>query len=135
MLANDSNPFPAGDRTLTDVSVTSGKGEISIDGDQVRITPAEDFHGILSAQYRVLDDTEDPDARFEVEIFVDQVSVHQTTVGFRETDEVSLDVDGAIRLQIMVTPVTDDGTQGDVVLGDPVLSGRQGEVPDLTAEE
>ncbi|AXK47248.1 hypothetical protein DXU92_02425 [Brachybacterium saurashtrense] len=70
VLANDSNPFPAGDRTLTDVSVTAGKGDISIDGDQVRITPAEDFHGVLTAQYRVLDDTEDPDREVSGQIRV-----------------------------------------------------------------
>jgi len=61
VLENDSNPFPDGERTVLDASLVSGRGEVAVDGDQVTITPDEDFHGILTAQYRVQDDTEDPD--------------------------------------------------------------------------
>ena len=61
VLANDSNPFPGGDRTLVSASTISGEGEITLDGDKVTITPDESYHGILSAEYRVQDDTGDPD--------------------------------------------------------------------------
>jgi hypothetical protein len=61
VLANDSNPFPGGKRTLQDAVITSGKGKISKDGDKVSITPDAEWHGVLSASYTVLDDTGDPD--------------------------------------------------------------------------
>ncbi|WP_394215656.1 Ig-like domain-containing protein [Brachybacterium vulturis] len=70
VLANDSNPFPGGDRTLTSASLVSGEGEVSPTGDQITITPAEDFHGILTAQYTVLDDTEDPEREVSGEVRV-----------------------------------------------------------------
>jgi hypothetical protein len=70
VLENDSNPFPGGKRTLEDAAVTSGRGEISLDGDEVAITPDEDFHGILTARYSVLDDTGDPDRMATGEIRV-----------------------------------------------------------------
>jgi hypothetical protein len=61
VLANDSNPFPGGERTLLDAVVTSGEGAIERSGDTVSITPDERFHGILTASYTVQDDTGDPD--------------------------------------------------------------------------
>jgi hypothetical protein len=61
VLENDSNPFPGGKRTLQDARITVGEGEISTDGDEVVITPDEDWHGTLTATYTVLDDTGDPD--------------------------------------------------------------------------
>lgn len=61
VLANDSNPFPGGNRTVMVPKVTSGKADIRLDGDQVVITPNEDFSGNLTATYTVRDDTEDPD--------------------------------------------------------------------------
>ena len=61
VLNNDSNPFKDGKRTVTGATITSGTGEISLDGNEVVITPDEDFHGILTATYTVQDDTEDPD--------------------------------------------------------------------------
>ena len=70
VLANDSNPFPNGERTVTSAALVSGDGEVEVSGDQVEITPAEDFHGILTAQYTVLDDTEDPDREVSGEIRV-----------------------------------------------------------------
>lgn len=70
VLANDSNPFPGGARTVMTPVVTSGRGAISLDGDQVVITPAEDFNGTLTATYRVRDDTEDPDRDVTGEIRV-----------------------------------------------------------------
>ncbi|MBP2383463.1 Ig-like domain-containing protein [Brachybacterium sacelli] len=70
VLANDSNPFPGGKRTVEDASVINGDGEVDVEGDQVRVTPDEDFHGILSVQYSVLDDTRDPDRMATGEIHV-----------------------------------------------------------------
>ena len=70
VLANDSNPFPDGDRTVTSAALVSGQGEVAVDGDQVTITPDEDFHGVLTAEYRVLDDTEDPDREVSGQIEV-----------------------------------------------------------------
>ena len=61
VLANDSNPFPGGERTVTGASLVSGDGEVEVTGNKVTITPASDYHGILTAEYRVLDDTGDPD--------------------------------------------------------------------------
>ncbi len=72
VLANDSNPFPGGNRTVMTPVVTSGRGSIDVEGDQVAITPDEDFHGILTATYTVRDDTEDParDATGEIRVTV-----------------------------------------------------------------
>jgi hypothetical protein len=61
VLANDSNPFPGGNRTLLSASLVSGDGVVDFSGDSVTITPDEEFHGILTAQYTVRDDTEDPE--------------------------------------------------------------------------
>ncbi|MEE1616811.1 Ig-like domain-containing protein [Brachybacterium sp. J153] len=61
VLRNDSNPFPGGERTVTEATRVNGTGEVVLDGNQVTITPDADFHGVLTAQYKVLDDTEDPD--------------------------------------------------------------------------
>lgn len=68
MLENDSNPFPGGDRELLSAGLTSGDGTVEVKGDKVSITPAESFHGILTAQYSVEDDTGDPDRHVTGEI-------------------------------------------------------------------
>lgn len=70
VLENDSNPFPGGKRTVEAASVINGTGKVSVEGDQVEVTPAEDFHGVLSIQYSVLDDTQDPDRMATGEIHV-----------------------------------------------------------------
>ena len=70
VLDNDSNPFPGGERRVFGPGITSGEGEISQDGDEVVITPAQDFHGVLTAQYMVEDDTQDPDRHVPGEIRV-----------------------------------------------------------------
>ncbi|MDN5893203.1 MAG: fibronectin type III domain-containing protein [Nocardioides sp.] len=70
VLENDSNPFPGGDRTVTSASLVTGKGEVSPDGNQVTITPDASYNGILTAEYRVLDDTEDPEREVSGEIRV-----------------------------------------------------------------
>ncbi|WP_246954780.1 Ig-like domain-containing protein [Brachybacterium sp. Marseille-Q7125] len=70
VLENDSNPFPGGERTITGASLVSGKGQIDYDADSVTITPAPDFHGYLTAQYQVIDETGDPDRKVSGEIRV-----------------------------------------------------------------
>ena len=70
VLDNDSNPFPGGDRRVFAPSITSGDGDIGLDGDEVVITPAPDFNGTLTAQYMVEDDTQDPDRHVSGEIQV-----------------------------------------------------------------
>ncbi|WP_245822868.1 fibronectin type III domain-containing protein [Brachybacterium avium] len=70
VLANDSNPFPGGERTLTGASIVSGDGDIAVEGNQVTITPDPSYHGILTAQYGVLDDTGDPEREVSGEIRV-----------------------------------------------------------------
>ncbi|MGY5765854.1 Ig-like domain-containing protein [Brachybacterium sp. DNPG3] len=71
VLANDSNPFEGGERTITSASVTSeGAGSAEVVDGQVRITVDDDFHGVLHAQYTVLDDTGDIDRKAVGEIEV-----------------------------------------------------------------
>ncbi|MFC7457020.1 Ig-like domain-containing protein [Brachybacterium sp. GCM10030267] len=70
VLANDSNPFPGGKREVVSPTITSGEGEIGLDGNKVTITPDAGFHGILTAQYGVKDDTGDPDRQVTGEIRV-----------------------------------------------------------------
>ena len=70
VLENDSNPFPGGEREIVEVGLISGEGEVSLDGDQVVITPDEKFSGTLSARYTVMDDTGDPDRQVSGEIRV-----------------------------------------------------------------
>lgn len=70
VLDNDSNPFPGGKRTVEAASVINGTGEVEVEGNQVKVTPDEDFHGVLSIEYSVLDDTGDPDRMATGEIHV-----------------------------------------------------------------
>ena len=70
VLENDSNPFPGGDREILDVGLISGDGEVSLDGDQVVITPDAQYAGILNARYTVVDETGDPDRQVSGEIRV-----------------------------------------------------------------
>ncbi|WP_036964539.1 Ig-like domain-containing protein [Promicromonospora kroppenstedtii] len=62
VLANDTNPFPGEDLTLSGVpTVETGSGTTEYRGDQLVVTPAEDFHGAMLVRYRVQDATGDPD--------------------------------------------------------------------------
>ena len=71
VLKNDSNPFPGGERTLVDVGLVSGTGEVVPDGNNVSITPGPDFSGILNARYTVVDQTGDPERQVTGEIQID----------------------------------------------------------------
>ncbi|MGP9746359.1 Ig-like domain-containing protein [Brachybacterium sp. AOP29-B2-41] len=68
VLANDSNPFPGDPLTLVSAQLINGEGSVDISGDQVVITPDEDFAGVLSASYIVDDQTGDPERRVSGEI-------------------------------------------------------------------
>lgn len=70
VLENDSNPFPGGDREIVTAALVSGDGEVTLDGDNVVITPDPDFHGFLNASYTVMDDTGDPDRQVSGEVRV-----------------------------------------------------------------
>ncbi|WP_033326949.1 Ig-like domain-containing protein [Promicromonospora sukumoe] len=62
VLANDTNPFPGRDLTLSGVpTVETGQGTAEYRGDQLVVTPSEDFTGAMLVRYRVQDVTGDPD--------------------------------------------------------------------------
>lgn len=61
VLENDYNPFPETPLNIVGVTTESGRGNANIDGDQIVVTPAEDFVGTLTVSYRIQDATEDPD--------------------------------------------------------------------------
>jgi hypothetical protein len=62
VLANDTNPFPGKDLTLVgSATVETGSGEASYSGNQLVVTPGEDFTGAMVVRYTVQDATEDPD--------------------------------------------------------------------------
>src|SRR5690606_24307342 len=66
VLANDSNPFPdVAPLTLVDAVVETGQGSASVTGDQVAVTPRDDFIGVMVVRYRVQDATKDPDREVE----------------------------------------------------------------------
>jgi hypothetical protein len=65
VLANDSNPFPDTPLKLVDAVVETGQGTPSVAGDQVTVTPRDDFIGVMVVRYRVQDATKDPDREVE----------------------------------------------------------------------
>ncbi|MBD8078909.1 Ig-like domain-containing protein, partial [Cellulosimicrobium arenosum] len=65
VLANDSNPFPETPLTLTQATVETGQGSASVAGDQVSVTPRDDYVGVMVVRYRVQDATKDPDREVE----------------------------------------------------------------------
>lgn len=68
VLANDSNPFPDGERQITGVDVTQGRGNAQVEGDQVSFTPADDFVGRMTLVYTVVDVTGDPDREVQGQV-------------------------------------------------------------------
>ncbi|SEE27266.1 Fibronectin type III domain-containing protein [Ruania alba] len=68
VLANDSNPFSGEPREITAAEITAGSGAVSVEGDQVVLTPAADFVGRLTATYTVVDVTGEPDRAVEGQI-------------------------------------------------------------------
>jgi hypothetical protein len=62
VLDNDTNPFPEDELTLSGVpTVDTGRGTASYSGNQLVVTPSEDFTGAMLVRYRVQDATKDPD--------------------------------------------------------------------------
>lgn len=57
VLANDTNPFDGGDRTIIDVVVETGDATPSIQGDQIQVTAGADYDGRLVLVYTVQDAT------------------------------------------------------------------------------
>ncbi|WP_240643830.1 Ig-like domain-containing protein [Antribacter gilvus] len=67
VLANDSNPFPETPLTLVGGNpiIETGSGDAVYAGNQVAVTPSEDFVGVMVVRYRVQDATKDPDREVE----------------------------------------------------------------------
>lgn len=65
VLRNDVNPFPDTPLKLQAVIPETGRGVAEITGDQVSVTPAEDFFGTMVVRYRVADATNDADREVE----------------------------------------------------------------------
>jgi hypothetical protein len=62
VLENDVSPFPDEPLKLVGApTVDTGDGDPSYSGDQLVVTPAEDFTGTMLVRYRVQDATGDPD--------------------------------------------------------------------------
>ncbi|MFD2797441.1 Ig-like domain-containing protein [Promicromonospora vindobonensis] len=62
VLDNDTNPFPGEDLVLSGApTVDTGLGEAVYSGNQLVVTPDENFTGAMLVRYRVQDATKDPD--------------------------------------------------------------------------
>ncbi|MEU4361354.1 Ig-like domain-containing protein [Promicromonospora sp. NPDC023987] len=62
VLDNDTNPFPEDELTLSGTpTVDTGSGTASYSGNQLVVTPDEDFTGAMLVRYRVQDATKDAD--------------------------------------------------------------------------
>lgn len=72
VLANDSNPFADREplRVVGQPIIETGAGGTVVDGDQVVVTPAQDFVGTMVVRYRVEDATKDPDRQVEGRITI-----------------------------------------------------------------
>ncbi|MDR1798631.1 MAG: tandem-95 repeat protein [Bifidobacteriaceae bacterium] len=55
VLDNDFNPFPETPLVVTGVVLTGGAAQVEVVGDQVRVSPAGDFTGVVTARYTVRD--------------------------------------------------------------------------------
>ncbi|WP_244286059.1 fibronectin type III domain-containing protein [Cellulosimicrobium cellulans] len=65
VLANDANPFPDTPLKVVDAIVETGQGTPEVSGDQVTVTPRDDFIGVMVVRYRIQDATKDPDREVE----------------------------------------------------------------------
>ncbi|MGM7667907.1 Ig-like domain-containing protein [Microbacterium sp. A93] len=68
VLENDSNPFPDVPLKVLSAQRESGQGSVKVDGDQVTVTPADDFVGTMVVRYRIQDATEDADREVDGKI-------------------------------------------------------------------
>lgn len=65
VLRNDVNPFPETPLEILDAVTETGRGAAEVDGDEVRVTPNEEFFGTMIVRYRVQDATGDRDRQVE----------------------------------------------------------------------
>lgn len=65
VLRNDVNPFPETPLKIQSVITETGRGVAEVTGDEVSVTPAEDFFGTMVVRYRVADATNDADREVE----------------------------------------------------------------------
>ncbi|PZU44357.1 MAG: hypothetical protein DI566_12365 [Microbacterium sp.] len=66
VLANDVNPFPDTPLKIQSAVPESGKvTQVSVVGDRVEVTSADDYVGVIVVRYRVTDATNDPDRAVE----------------------------------------------------------------------
>lgn len=65
VLANDSNPFEGGDRTVVSTTVETGTGTAEVQGSDVVVTPDAAFVGRMVVRYTVADATNDEDRYVE----------------------------------------------------------------------
>jgi hypothetical protein len=61
VLANDFNPFPETPLEILSANVETGSGRASVEGDEVVVTPSDDFVGTLVVRYTIQDATGDAD--------------------------------------------------------------------------
>ncbi|GAA1715978.1 Ig-like domain-containing protein [Isoptericola hypogeus] len=82
VLANDSNPFE--DRGPLELVgqpvVETGQGDATADGDQVVVTPKDDFVGTMVVRYLVQDATQDPDRQVEGRVTINVLGVPEAPV-------------------------------------------------------
>ncbi|WP_460702958.1 Ig-like domain-containing protein [Myceligenerans halotolerans] len=66
VLVNDTNPFPDTPLDLVGVPrIEAGDGAVDYSGDQVVVTPDENFQGLMRVRYTVQDATDDPDRQVD----------------------------------------------------------------------
>jgi len=70
VLANDFNPFPDTPLKVVSASPESGNGSATVDGNEVRVTPDDEFVGTLVVRYTIEDATEDADRHVDGRIVV-----------------------------------------------------------------
>lgn len=79
VLANDFNPYTDGSPLkIVDTALESGTGGVAVEGDQVAITPATDFSGILIVRYTIQDASGDQARRSSARIMVTVVAAPDT---------------------------------------------------------
>ena len=66
VLANDVNPFPGKPLTVQSAVLESGQAtQVAVVGDNVEVTSAKEYVGMIVVRYRIMDATEDPDRAVE----------------------------------------------------------------------
>ncbi|WP_420110878.1 Ig-like domain-containing protein [Pseudactinotalea sp.] len=103
VLENDTNPFEGEPRTIVDVFVETGRADVSIQGENVAVTPAADFVGRLVVVYVVQDATEDSE-RWR------QARITGTVLGAPEAPpRPAIESEGNREVVVSITPPNDNG--------------------------